>query len=470
MPAGEYDLVSPDLTLKSGTLRTTDLTLTARDGRVTRLSNADVSERNVRADAVQLGRVQATGVQVTPNLLVAQRARVSLCRDPRATGLTLDAQGVTATPTGTHLQSGTLQAGGLRLPASGTFPVRASGPTVAATVQTLQADADALINRVQASPPQFIVGADAVGIRNVPLLDAGDTRFSVVYHSTFPEVNFTRTMYGASVRAGVFNDDGNPLPEFSVARRPPTGFVGLLALRGNLYLTEARAGYAGTLGPVAWIGEVGAGHQLEEVTQNKVTTLVLGEATFAHAQASVGRTLTLIPGVSVGGTLIADGLAFSSGERQGAVEAQVRGTATEGAFSVTLAHTARFVAGTSPFKALRSSNLQTSVLDARFAPPSAEPIRLDAISAHAKYNWLTSTWEEATATVGARLESADGALAPRVSYDAVARAVTVGTDALLYSDCFAYGLALDYTFPNTPATPAQQTRGTFKASLKFNFR
>lgn len=446
VPPGRYRLSADTASLAAGGLRFGRADLTGERGERYSLQDATLAGQRLSAASITLGRLQAQNVQAGPGDLRAGSARVNLCRDPNASGLALQAEGVSAGRTGTRLRSAQLLVGGFGLPTLGDvlLPVTAAGDTLGQSAESLLRGTDLLRARFQDGPPVGVLGS-GYGLRNFPFFDAYDTRLDAALHNTYLEFGVRSNLNGTLLRAGIFADsDNNPLPEFSLTRQPPAGLTYTLAARGAGNLSDARLGYAWSLGTPAAVRldarlDAGLGYQYGQVA--------------AFGRGFVGAEAVRVAGPVVFGVRAGlDSSGFGTGF-QTTFEALASASYAQGPFRLQLSHFERDTFGRAPLPGFYPEQDRLTTASAAYVrpPPDASGLGLTGVQYTLQYDWLAR--RISTNAIGASVAIRAGSfgLLPRASYDFAKPAYSVGADALIYSDCFAYGLGLDYMHDQTAA-------------------
>ena len=451
LPAGAYDLRSAGAELARGRLRFAEATLRRRDGGETyRLKGAVLEGQHLSAEGVDLVRLSAGRLDAVPGNIRAGPVEVGLCRDPAARELTLRAASLSAGPEGTVLRGAQLELFGLPLltPPTLSLPLPAGGATLAESAQSLAAGAQLLSARLSVAAPQALLSDGRYGLRDLPLLDANDTRLNAVLHPNYLEFGVRTRLDGADLALGIFEDPDPadpdvPVPQLAVSRFPLSGPQFGVALRGGGQLSEARLGAAR-----AWGWSAAGGLDLSARAEGDLgAAYQLGRADpFAHAQLAAGASWlrTLGPGaLTLRAAITADGYVFPDAG-QTALEFS-GGAAYVGAFfGVSLDQLERQVWGLAPLPALQAAPARVTTLGAFLTPNWAlGPLTVGRLGYLYRYDWLAgaTTSNALSATVAATFGPLT--VVPTASYDWAAGRLDVSTEATLTSRCFRYGAAVD---------------------------
>lgn len=458
LPAGRYHLEADVAQLdQDGALRLGRATLLGQDGQHYALDGAVYRENSLSARHAELGRVAAQDLRLTPGRLEASASLIGLCRDPQADELQLATGPLSATPAGTLAQDARLRVFGHDLlhTARLDLPIQSGSGGLADTVAGLEPGISALGARLAADPPGLAFGGGRYGVRNLFFLDPYDTRLNLVWHPSFFEAGVGMKLGENRLRFGVFEDpnvDNAPLAEIALTG-PPVGFGYQLALRAPDHLSDARLGYGGAQGPLAYRLEGGVGRQ------NGVN------AAFGHASASLNLAQQAGP-LSLSASLAGDDYLFGVGN-QFALTVQGAASLRAGDFGLSLSHLDRRVWGASPLPALVPSPARqtTAVLSYAPPPPPGDGWRFTGASLTAQYDWLAQALTENRLDLSARYGSPEWTLTPRAHYDFALQEVGVGADVLRNTACFAYGLGADVSLQ--PQLPGSLK---FTVGLRFQFR
>lgn len=458
LPAGRYHLEADVAKLGAdGALRLGRATLQGQDGGRYLLDGAVYRENSLVAQHAELGRVSAQDLQLVPGRVQASASLIGLCRDPRADELQLATGPLSATPAGTVAEDARLRVFGHDLihTARLDLPIRSGSGSLADTVGGLEPGISALQGRLAADPPGLALGGGRYGVRNLFFLDPYDTRLNLVWHPSFFEAGVGMRLGDSRLRFGVFEDpnvDNAPLAE-AVLDGHPLGPGYHLALRAPDHLSEARLGYGGTQGPLAYRVEGGLGRQ------NGVN------AAFGHASASLSLARQLGP-LALSASVTGDEYLFGVGS-QFTLTAQGAASLRAGDFGLSLSHLDRTVWGLSPLPALVPSPARQTTAVLSYAPPvpPGDGWRFGGASLTAQYDWLAGGLTENRLDVSARYSSPQWTFSPRANYDFATSEIGAGADLLRNTACFAYGLGADLSVQ--PQVPGSLK---FTVGLRLQFR